>query len=42
MQFYFNRNKNDGNFTKENKKFFRIMRRPSDLYDIQEDNDSNS
>ena len=42
MQFYFNRNKNNGNFTKENKKFFRIMRRPSDLYDIQEDNDSNS
>lgn len=41
MQFYFNRNKNDGNFTKENKKFFRIMRRESDLYDIKEDNDSN-
>ena len=40
MQFFFNRNKNEGNFTKENKKFFRIMRRQSDLYDIKEDNNS--
>ena len=38
MQFYFNRNRNDGNFTKENKKFFRIMKRQSDLSDIKEEN----